>query len=894
MGGVQIVDVNTPTEPIILGSYDTPGLTWSVDVVGNRAYVADSRSGMHILDVSDPTTPTLLGSYTDVGAITGVQVANSIAYVSDYFQGLLVLDVSNPAAPVLIGSYDIPQESWNLQLVDNLVYMTHYVADPPSDPDEPSPPPNDELHIIDVSNPRAPAVAGIYTGLDAAVNLFVADRLVYVSQMTASVEIVDVRDPSNPFRTSSISVPSYDLVVQQGRAYIAVSLFGFGIFDVQQPTAPVLRGEYNMSPGMVNDLQVANDNTFIAGGYHGMSIIDQQNNLIASFPMNLSLSTNISFVEDIAVVGTTAYVALWQSITNPEDFSTSHSVLLHIYDISNTARPELLGMYAVDDVLLPQLNVVGSIAYVLLLNPDIVEYELYILDVSNPTEPQLLNILFGINDMHIDQSTAYLMNDTGLTLLDMSNPVSPTIRAEITELYGYRYSDIVVQDGKAYLSDSGSISFLIIDANPSSTTFGHPLGEYLGKPIDDSIFEHTNLRVRDIIVSNDNTMVYIVLSQFAIDVTTATLLVVDVSQPSQPVLQATYTVEDVKPSLVQLDCSDPYLYIATGTNRLDIFDVSDPTRPQLTASHQPSLSPLYSSVDGLALINNRVFLAAGLKGFEILDISNPADPVYIGGQTKTTIGSAYSVKVAGDTAYLIGSALNIIDVQQPSEPYLLAEYATFSSSLEDVVVQDSLLYSAEGEYGLRILDISTPTHPNIIGQYDTAGETYGVTVEDNIAYVADGSAGLLLLDVADPTTIERLGNYDTPGLVASVQVRDKIAYTIVDAEQVDDGTTGMLILDVSNPTNPTLLGSYAAPGEVSGLTLDGNNAFLATTYHGIHVLDISNPAQPTLIEQVAVAGTPRAMQKVGDILHIASSNAGYQRYRYNEPVYTTCLPLVRR
>jgi hypothetical protein len=876
--GIQIVDVSDPAAPQILGSYDTPGAAQRIDIVGNLVYVADALSGMHILDISDPTTPTLLGSYTDVGAITGVQVANSIAYLSDLYNGLLVLDVSNPAAPTLLGSYAAPQESWNLQLVDNLVYMTHYVADPPSDPDEPTPPPNDELHIIDVSNPAAPAVAGVYQGLNSVQNLFVENTLVYVVDYDG-MKIVDVQDPLNPFLTGSISLESDDIVVQQNRVYIASNpLYGInGLFiaDVSQPTVPKMLGSYS-TMGWVNDVLVDSGNTFIAAYASGMHIIDEQSNLMSSFPMKPE--NTFSEVKDIAVAGSTAYVAIQNAILET-DYSLSGSSVVYIYDISIPSKPLLLGNYSVQQYAYRiEIDVDGSTVF-FLLNTE-TQTELHILDVSNPTKPQLLHVFPDIINIDRDQDTAYLLSDTGLALLDMSNPVSPTIRAEIPYVDGYEGEQFVVKEGKAYIPDLLNPSFVIIDVDPSSTTFSHRLGEY-------ELPESESTHLYDLTFGND--MVYIASRIYT---NTTSLSVIDVSRPEQPVLRGSSIANNTDDYNVNLTVSGDYLYLATGVNRLDIFNVSSPDNPRLITSHEtsPSTSLNNHSVQQTTIAGKRAFLAAGTKGFEILDVSDPQKPTVIGGQTNTSMETAGWVNVIGEKAYLMGSGFNIIDVQDATTPRLLADYP---GVVVDVYAQNTLLYTAEGGEGLRILDISTPTHPKIIGQYDTAGMAYGITVQDNIAYVADRSSGLLILNVSDPAAIELMGRYDTAGLAIRVQVRNNMAY-IVDNQEGNDGPTGLRIIDVSNPASPTLIGSYATSSSLSDIFLEGNTAYLATEGDGVLVLDISNPANPVLQEQLSMPGISFSIQKVDDILHVANYITGYHRYRYNSTSYTTCLPLVSR
>jgi len=900
IGGVQIVDISNPASPHILGSYDTPGQALRVDAVGERVYVADALSGLHILDVSDPTTPTLLGSYTDVGAITGVQVDNSIAYVSDYYLGLLVLDVSNLSATVLIGSYATPQQSWNLQLVDNKIYMTHYVPD--VDPDLP----NDELHIIDVSNPSAPTVVGTYTGLAAVQNLFVADGLAYVAQGN-ELKIIDISDPSspNPISSYSVSGDTKDVVVQNGQAYFVSDTGGLFIVDVSQPVNPKPLASYTVI-GQISDVSVDNGKTYIAARENGLHIIDQQNNQVGTFPVHSDFRT-VNMVEDIAVAGTTAYVAI-QNVKYRDDEETiddsASTSTLHIYDISTPTTPILLGNYTVQQYAVLEVEVAGTLAYFL------VNDTLYVLDISNPSAPQERNKFSPVWGMYIDQTTAYLATEDGLSVLDMSDPASPTIIGETTHISG---DAIMVQNGKIYIGYRNYV--VIVDVNPASTTFMETIGWYQ--------LPNEKLLTYDIVVAND--LVYSIsspsdlvynISNPALSSNTI-LSIIDVSNPVSPTLQSVYTnTAEWQGFSTHIATTGNYVYVATGLNRIDILDVSDPTNPQFAALHETSPSSeysIYGRVSRMSIVDNRAFPAAGIKGFEILDINDPVAPTYIGGQTNTTMSFVDKVMVDGDTAYLIGDELNIIDVQDFTAPRLLANYQTGFSLVVDICVQDVLLYTAEAGRGLRILDISTPTHPKVIGQYEISNrlKSMGIIVQNNIAYVVYGvgdlvsidESGLIILDVEDPSDIKLLGEYQydttTMGSAHSVQVRDKIAYVIDIHKPFDyNGPTGLRIIDVANSTAPELL-SYGdtSPYEPLDLALEDDTVYLTITNLGVRVFDISNPANPVLQEEIPMPGSAQSIQKVSDILHVANWNAGYQEYYYTDgpvPDDYICLPLIKR
>ena len=122
--GLQIINISNRANPVLAGSYDTPGEAFGVFVLGNYAYVADYEgSGLQIINVSNPANPVLAGSYETPGDAIGVFVLGNYAYVADYFSGLQILNVSNPANPVLAGSYATPGESQGVFVLGNYAYV---------------------------------------------------------------------------------------------------------------------------------------------------------------------------------------------------------------------------------------------------------------------------------------------------------------------------------------------------------------------------------------------------------------------------------------------------------------------------------------------------------------------------------------------------------------------------------------------------------------------------------------------------------------------------------------------------------------------------------------------------------------------------------------------------
>ena len=96
-GGLVVLDVSDPANISRLGAFNTPGLARSVQVVGSVAYVADDSAGLVVLDISDPANITQLGAFNTGGLALSVQVVGNLAYVADGSSGLVVLDISDPA-----------------------------------------------------------------------------------------------------------------------------------------------------------------------------------------------------------------------------------------------------------------------------------------------------------------------------------------------------------------------------------------------------------------------------------------------------------------------------------------------------------------------------------------------------------------------------------------------------------------------------------------------------------------------------------------------------------------------------------------------------------------------------------------------------------------------------
>ncbi|WOE72645.1 DUF5011 domain-containing protein [Hydrogenimonas thermophila] len=195
-GGLQIVDVSDPTNPIIIGNVDTPsyasGVALSSD--GTKAYIADGLSGLQIVDVSDSANSTIIGNIDLAGYASAVALSydGTKAYVANVINGLQIVDVSDPANPIIIGNIDTEHA---LEIALSSDDTKAYVADG-----------NGGLQIVDVSDPTNPTIIGNVDTLNyASAVALSSDNTVYIAD-GSSLQIVDVSDPTNPVEIKNISV----------------------------------------------------------------------------------------------------------------------------------------------------------------------------------------------------------------------------------------------------------------------------------------------------------------------------------------------------------------------------------------------------------------------------------------------------------------------------------------------------------------------------------------------------------------------------------------------------------------------------------------------------------------------------------------------------------------
>lgn len=179
--------------------------------------------------------------------------------------------------------------------------------------------------------------------------------------------------------------------------------------------------------------------------------------------------------------------------------------------------------------------------------------------------------------------------------------------------------------------------------------------------------------------------------------------------------------------------------------------------------------------------------------------------------------------------------------------------------------------------GTSILDISDPTAPRVVRQWDApaGSHTHKVQVADGLLmtnhelFRSEGPApvGMAIYDLVDPFEPRRVGFFDTGGWGVH-----RIVYEGGDLAYISatpDGYTGRIwmIVDVSDPTHPIEVGRWWWPGmwRAGGETMElpaneewlvhhamvhGDRAYLGFWNGGMVVVDISELTAPKTVSRL--------------------------------------------
>lgn len=447
-GQLRVFDVSAPATPTEAARVDVQEKARWLTLANGMLYVSGGDR-VDIFRLDNPALPTKTATYSGDGRLLDagrIAVNDGLAYVPGGFnRGLVVLDVNNPAAPQSVGSYPSTggYATQGVRISGGYAYIVGGF----------------DLQVAHLTDPRNPQKIADFS-LDAvggAVDVLVANNILYLPIETAGVSILDVSNPANPQSLGLLErgdSPPYTLALAGNHLFVSSIRGGVRVADVSTPASPTYaaemrsigwgrkmaqvgdyiylaeggRGLWVVERTKINDglnaarfIDVGNpalDVTvqgrylFVAGGADGVAILDAQD---PANPVAVATHNTPGSAWVVAVAGDYAYVA---------DYNAG----VRILDIRDVTKPSEVGSIPPADTLSGTTQVSATADFLFVYSGD--KLDIYSISSSPAAPAKVGGYSSGLHLSNVisEGKLLYLtegFNSHRLLILDISNPAQP-------------------------------------------------------------------------------------------------------------------------------------------------------------------------------------------------------------------------------------------------------------------------------------------------------------------------------------------------------------------------------------------------------------------------------------------------------------------------------------
>lgn len=332
-----------------------------------------------------------------------------------------------------------------------------------------------------------------------------------------------------------------------------------------------------------------------------------------------------------------------------------------------------------------------------------------------------------------------------------------------------------------------------------------------------------------------------------------TILVIDLADPTTPVRIATAEAPGPIEALI---VHGDVLYVSCTHDDLVMFDVADPTHPTLQDWVDLHLIP-YS----FDLMDAHLAGITDWDDFQLYSLTDPYRPD-LTASIKLPLGIYGSAAVPG-YAYLstVDDGIVVVDLADHGTQMPLGSVHFRNLWISRLAARGDIAAAAFHDHGtdadrLAIYDIADLSHPGMTGWSADVEDVQGLQVGDGVVHVADGTGGFKVFTITDTDPVP----------TAHLQFVAPVLAVAADAGLAVLGLGDrVVILDVATPSAPVLQAEIPSPGGHRFLRLDGRQlAFADAT--DLHIYDLTTADAPAPVGTVPVPGTPTDLVVDGPIV----------------------------
>ena len=259
----------------------------------------------------------------------------------------------------------------------------------------------------------------------------------------------------------------------------------------------------------------------------------------------------------------------------------------------------------------------------------------------------------------------------------------------------------------------------------------------------------------------------------------------------------------------------------------------------------------------MVMVGSYMYVAAKEAGLVSINVSNAQNPSADGGFKS---GFNECNDVYGDNNYLYvameDSVFILNHTADPANPTTVGKVYVRSATRPDAIALTifklgTYLYIGiqnNNVYYLLVADITNPATPTLVagGELQIPSKPNDIYVDGSYAYIADGTAGIVIVDVADPAHMSIAGQLALNDEAEAIHISGSYAY-------IAARTEGFIIYDISSPTSPSKIAQWkVSDSNAKDVYVQGGKAYLADGEDYTKVFDVSDPSNPVLEREINV------------------------------------------
>ncbi len=244
----------------------------------------------------------------------------------------------------------------------------------------------------------------------------------------------------------------------------------------------------------------------------------------------------------------------------------------------------------------------------------------------------------------------------------------------------------------------------------------------------------------------------------------------------------------------------------------------------------------WNRISSMSIDGDKCYVTGDISGLQIIDVSNPHQAFIQGGFNEFNEYIS-SVCIDGDYAYAgCGRSIWVIDVSNPEALHAVGRLDTEYYILDVSASEPYLIFGYE--YGIGVVDISNPQEPVLLGINWEIDYVSDVIITGDLGFVA-GKNRFYTLDFSDP---------ENPAINAFLEFPRGL-YLVEKSDDLVLGGDGpyLYAIDISNPDQPEVIGTLEEFQYISGVSIDGDLAYVTDFTGSISAVNVSDPENMLMI-----------------------------------------------